>query len=166
MGEQDSEGRPVLGPFCSCEAPGAWMLSSWPGSPPLPAQGVSWLPWPKSRPGLQLLGNRQKRPRPLAPLEPSRREGLGVQLGQCLEGGPFPQTYSSYRPTPRGRQTLHRMQTLPGPEPRARRRGSCPPHIFPPPAQEGAGSTCARAQSHPARLERAVGPLASVDLGM
>lgn len=91
------------------------MLSSWPGSPLLPAQGASWLPWLKSEPGLHLLGNRQKRPRPLAPLKPGRREGLGVQLGQCLEGGPFPQTYSSYRPTPWGRQTLHRTQTLPGP---------------------------------------------------
>lgn len=62
-------------------------------------------------------------------------------------GRSFPQTYSSHSPTPRGRQDLEPRTNPHRSRPGGRRKGSWPPRILPPPAQEGAGSTCARAEA-------------------
>lgn len=76
-------GHRALGPLCRCGAPEAWALPSWRRSPLLPAREVSWLPWVKSKPGLQLLGNSRKRPRPQAPLELHWSPAGGRAWGCC-----------------------------------------------------------------------------------
>lgn len=142
---------PALGPFCRCGALGlgpaflAWLSSgAYPGGV-LAAltQERAWTP---------VIRKQRKEIRASGSTGAQQEGGTGGTAGAMPRGRSFPQTCSSHSPTPRGRQTLNRTQTLPGPEPRGRRPRSYPPHFLPPPAQKGAVSTCAGA-AFPSRPE-------------
>lgn len=164
MSEQGERAHPALGPYCRCGAPGACVLSSWPGSPFLPAQEVPWLPSPRSEPGLQLLGYRRNRPRPLAPLEPSRREGLGVPLGQCLEGGPCPQTYSSQDLHP-GAGRLCTYANPPGSGTQREEARVLPSAYFPSPSSGGGGVHVRQGSKPPSSAGEGFGASGQCGLG-
>lgn len=161
QGEQGGRGCPA---FLQVGSPRSRVLSSRPVA-------LSGLLWAQD----SLLGRSGKRPRRRqAPLEPSRREGLGVQLGQCREGGPSPQTYSSHSPHAGQADLAPQADPPRSSTRRAEEAGVLPWPTPPPPAPEGAGFTCARAASPPSprpstpprSAGEGGGPLARLDPGM
>lgn len=169
MGEQGHEGLPSL--FAGVEP-------QEPGACPSGLALLSYLPWPKSEPGLQLLGNSPKDPGLRLHWSPAGGRDWGYSWGNA-ERAVLPPDLLTTQPHTLGRQTLHRTQTLSGPEASGRRRGSCP-GIFSLPQLRRGGvhlrqgglptrpNTWPKDPHSPPPLSSTGlrGPLASVDLGM
>lgn len=143
--------------------PGAWVLPSR----PVP---LSCLSGPRT----PVIREQRKKTQAAGSTGAQQEGGTGGTAGAMPRGRSFPPTYSSHSPHPGQADPAPHTQSLPGPAPRGRRRGSCPGKFSLPRLRRGRGSRAPGRPPHPVQdppppprsAREGWGPLASVDPGM